>query len=71
MTSFGINAYGTAWATGKPWDMFGKTPEHEWSMYGGGIHRVFEDKQGRPIGKRGKNGHPYIGMHFAGEWHGV
>lgn len=54
--SFSINSYGTMYATGEP-----LTPENDqgWQT-AEGVVKTWE-KDGKPIGKRGENGHPHIG----------
>jgi hypothetical protein len=55
--SFGLNTYGTGYATGK---MYPKGEGNLFQILFGDIERVFE-KDGKPIGLRGHNGHPYTG----------
>lgn len=52
-TSFGVNHYSTRWATGKVSDS--KDP---FIVCFGGVEHVTE-RNGKAIGKRGHNGHPY------------
>ncbi len=54
--SFGLNHYSTKWATGKK---LASKPNPFEFMFGDVNELTSEDAQGRPIGVRGHNGHPY------------
>lgn len=54
-SSFGLNHYGTSWATGRP-----KNGSETHALTFGDCERVSE-KDGKAIGNRGYNGHPYDG----------
>lgn len=55
--SFGLNHYGTKWATGK---IVERGQVSGFQFFGAGVEQVAE-KDGVPIGRRGHNGHPYTG----------
>jgi hypothetical protein len=55
MCSFGLNHYGTAWATGSK-----IVDDKPGALTFGSYERVYE-KDGQVIGNRGENGHPYDG----------
>jgi len=55
--SFGLNHYGTKWATGK---IVEKGQVSGFQFFGAGVEQVAE-KDGVPIGRKGHNGHPYTG----------
>ncbi|KAG7527744.1 hypothetical protein FFLO_06625 [Filobasidium floriforme] len=52
---FGLNHYGTKWATGK---IVERGQVSGFQFFGAGVEQVAE-KDGVPIGRRGHNGHPY------------
>jgi hypothetical protein len=56
--SFGLNHYGTKWATGK---IVERGQVSGFQFFGAGVEQVAE-KDGVPIGRRGHNGHPYTGQ---------
>ncbi|ORX36246.1 beta-glucosidase 1A [Kockovaella imperatae] len=51
---FGLNHYSTKWATGKP----GKENPNAFEVLFGNVEQVTE-KDGKPIGFKGHNGHPF------------
>lgn len=58
-TSFGLNTYGTKYATGKRYkDIESATPV---GWFFGRVELVERDKEGKLIGVKGENGHPYAG----------
>jgi beta-glucosidase/6-phospho-beta-glucosidase/beta-galactosidase len=55
IVSFGLNHYSTRYTTGKLLEQ-----PSVFDAFFGGVENVFEDTEGKPIGHRGHNGHPYI-----------
>lgn len=55
--SFGLNHYGTKWATGKI-ELKGQVSGFQ--FFGAGVEQVAE-KDGKLIGRKGHNGHPHTG----------
>ncbi|KAK4684015.1 hypothetical protein P7C73_g6191, partial [Tremellales sp. Uapishka_1] len=51
---FGLNSYGTSYATGRVIQ-----PETDPGKISFGLHEKVTEKDGKPIGNRGHNGHPY------------
>lgn len=56
--SFGLNHYGTKWATGKV-ELKGQVSGFQ--FFGAGVEQVAE-KDGVLIGRKGHNGHPHTGQ---------
>jgi hypothetical protein len=55
--SFGLNHYGTAYTTGKRFERAKADP----FTIGFGYYERVHEKDGKVIGNKGQNGHPYDG----------